>query len=251
VADATAERTGRLESAGLCAAARTECGPVRAQNEDSFVCRPDRGLFAVIDGMGGQQAGERAAGIVRDELLAGDDVVRALAEANEKVHRLASREKALSGMGCVASALQIAGREARIAHVGDTRIYLAGAVGCEQLTRDHTLAATRQEELGLSERRARGLEGHNQVTRDIGGRRRSDSTWIDELSVKLEKDDLVVLCSDGLHGSIPRGELVDRLRTAARTSQGPDAVADVLVERALELGSRDNVTVVVLRRITR
>jgi serine/threonine protein phosphatase PrpC len=152
-------------------------------------------------------------------------------------------------MGCVASALQVAGDEARIAHVGDTRIYLAGAIGCEQLTRDHTLAATRQEELGLSERRARGLDGHNQVTRDIGGRRRSDSAWIDELSVTVAAGDLIVLCSDGLHGSIPRGELVLQLRTAARSDLGPDAVADLLVERALELGSRDNVTVVVLRRL--
>ncbi len=242
------ERTGRLESGGICAAARTDKGPVRPQNEDSFVCRPDLGLFAVIDGMGGHQAGERAAGIVREELLAGQDVVRALAAANEKVHHLASSESELAGMGCVASALQLKGADVRIAHVGDTRIYLAGAAGCEQLTRDHTLAASRQEELGLSERRARDLGGHNQVTRDIGGRRRTDSTWIDERSVKLEGADLVLMCSDGLYGSIPRAELVERLRTAARSAVDPEDFADALVERALELGARDNVTVVVLRR---
>jgi serine/threonine protein phosphatase PrpC len=249
VAGPISERTGRLDSAGLCAAARTERGPVRPQNEDSYVCRPDLGLFAVIDGMGGHQAGERAAAIVHDELLARADVVGALAAANEKVHGLATSEKTLAGMGCVASALRLKENKAQIAHVGDTRIYLASAAGCEQLTRDHTVAATRQEELGLSERRARGLGGHNQVTRDIGGRRRTDSAWIDELSVSLEADDLVLMCSDGLHGSIPRAELVERLRTAARTGAVPEAFADELVDRALDLGTRDNVTVVVLRRV--
>ena len=199
--------------------------------------------------MGGQQAGERAAAIVREEVLGGDDVVHALAVANEKVYRLASSDKALAGMGCVASALRVAGGVARIAHVGDTRIYLTGSTGCEQLTRDHTLAASRQEELGLSERTARGLGGHNQVTRDIGGRPQPDREWIDERSVTLEQGDLLMLCSDGLHGSVPRGELVEMLRSAARGGRPVDELADALVDRALALGSRDNVTVVVLRHL--
>ena len=73
-------------------------------------------------------------------------------------------------MGCVAS--RAAHRRTAwpcIAHVGDTRVYLAGAAGCEQLTRDHTVAASEQERLGLSHGRRGGLQGHNQVTRDLGG----------------------------------------------------------------------------------
>jgi protein phosphatase len=243
---AGAERTGRLAGPGLAAAARTDRGP-REGNEDAFVCRPDLGLFAAIDGMGGQQAGERAAAEAREALLATSDLLQAIRAANDKIHRLAESETALRGMGCVASAVRVENDCARIIHVGDTRVYLAGRAGCEQLTRDHTVAAKRQEALNIAGAAAREISGHNQVTRDIGGRPQKDDEWVDRLKVDLEAGDLLMLCSDGLHGAVPPADLFARLRRARKDETPPEELADALVDLALKNGTRDNVTVVVAR----
>ena len=151
-------------------------------------------------------------------------------------------------MGCVASALRIADGVARIAHVGDTRVYLAGAAGCEQLTRDHTVAASEQERLGLSHERAGELPGRNQVTRDLGGRHRQGEAWIDRLEVPLEHGALLLLCSDGLPTAVGADELFQRLRESRRAGSPPEELADALITRALERGARDNVTAVVVRQ---
>ena len=240
------ERTGPLSGPGLSAAARTNRGP-RDGNEDTYVCRPDLGLFAAIDGMGGQVGGERAAALAREALLASTDVLQAICNANQKILEMAEKDAALRGMGCVASAVRITEAGARIIHVGDTRVYLAGRAGCEQLTRDHTVAARRQEDMGISAPAARGIAGHNQVTRDIGGKPQKDDSWVDRLEVDLEAGDLRMLCSDGLHGAIPAADLFARLRRARKEDVPPVDLVDSLVELALKNGTKDNVTVVVAR----
>lgn len=240
------ERTGPLTGPGLSAAARTNRGP-RDGNEDAYVCRPDLGLFAAIDGMGGQVGGERAAALAREALLSSTDLLQAIRTANESIHEMAARDSALRGMGCVASAVRIGEAGARIIHVGDTRVYLAGRAGCEQLTRDHTVAARRQEDMGISAPAARGIAGHNQVTRDIGGKPQKDDSWVDRLEVDLEAGDLLMLCSDGLHGAIPAADLFARLRRARKEDVPPVDLVDSLVELALKNGTKDNVTVVVAR----
>jgi len=242
------ERTGPLSSGTLRAAARTHRGTVRPDNQDAFLCRPDLGLFAVIDGMGGQQAGRHAAELARAALLEALEPARGLAAANALIRAEADTRVELYGMGCVASALRIADGVARIAHVGDTRVYLAGAAGCEQLTRDHTVAASEQERLGLSHTRAGDLPGRNQVTRDLGGRHREGEAWIDRLEVSLEHGALLLLCSDGLPTAVGADELFQRLRESRRAGAPPEELADALITRALERGARDNVTAVVVRQ---
>jgi protein phosphatase len=244
----TADRTGLIAAGGLRAAARTDRGTVREDNQDAFVCMPERGLFAVIDGMGGEQGGQRAAALTREALLAEKDLVRALTSANQQIHKAAESSAELRGMGCVASGLRVANGKALIAHVGDTRVYLAGETGCEQLTRDHTVAATRQEDLGISNRGAREIPGHNQVTRDVGGRPQTDDQWIDRVEAPLEEGALILMCSDGLYGVVPAEELFSRLREARRSGTAPHVLADELVDLALARGTRDNVTAVVVRR---
>ena len=241
------ERTGPLFTKAVCAAARTHRGTVRPENEDAFLCRPDLGLFAVIDGMGGQSAGRTAAELARQAMLDAGDPARGLVAANERIVRTAKSRRDLQGMGCVATAMHIEDGVARIAHVGDTRVYLAGSAGCEQLTRDHTVAASEQERLGISHGLATGLEGRNQVTRDLGGHERQGDGWFDRLEVALEKDALLLMCSDGLPGAIGNEEVFDRLRQARRAGTAPEDLADELIALALERGARDNVTAVVVK----
>jgi PPM family protein phosphatase len=241
------ERTGALSGAGVVAAARSDRGP-RERNEDTFVCRPDLGLFAVIDGMGGQKAGERAAGLAREALLDERDLLRAFLNANERIHKASRKDAKVKGMGCVASAARVGGEKALVAHVGDTRVYLAGEAGCEQLTCDHTVAARAQEEFGISAKGARDIGGHNQVTRDLGGQPRNGEAWIDSFEVKLQAGDLLVLCSDGVHGPL-QGELFNRIREARKLTTPPEQLADDLVEMALAAGGGDNTTAVVVRLV--
>jgi len=187
-AGAGQERTGPLFAPMLCAAARTHRGTVRPENEDAFLCRPDLGLFAVIDGMRGESAGRTAAELARQAVLDAGEPARGLLVANDRIVRTAKSRRDLEGMGCVASAMRIQDGVATIAHVGDTRVYLAGSAGCEQLTRDHTVAASEQERLGLSHGLADGLEGRNQVTRDLGGEKKQGEDWFDRLQVPLEHE---------------------------------------------------------------
>lgn len=244
-----AERTGLLEKGPLVAAARTHRGAVRKDNQDAFLCAIDSGLFAVIDGMGGENGGQRAAALAREALLEEKEPVKGLLRANERVREAAAADPALDGMGCVASAMRVADGLAHIGHVGDTRVYLAGSAGCEQLTSDHTLAASIQERLALSYRRAKGLGGRNQVTRDIGGKARSDTAWIDRLEAQLEQGSLLLLCSDGLYDTIGADDLFARLRQAQRDGTPPDRLVDELIELALERKASDNITALVVRQV--
>jgi protein phosphatase len=241
------ERTGPLFTKSLCAAARTHRGTVRPENEDAFLCRPDLGLFAVIDGMGGQSAGRTAAALARQAVLDAGEPAKGLISANERIVRTSKSRRDLEGMGCVASVMRIEEGMARIAHVGDTRVYLAGAAGCEQLTREHTVAATEQERLGLSHGLAGGLEGRNQVTRDLGGQIRQGEDWLDRLEVPLEKDALILMCSDGIPGALGNEEVFDRLRQARRAGTAPEDLADELITLALDRGARDNITALVVK----
>ena len=241
------ERTGPLFAGSVSAAARTHRGTVREENEDAFLCRPDRGLFAVIDGMGGESAGRTAAELARQALLDAGEPAPGLVSANDRIVRTSRSRRDLEGMGCVASAMRIEDGVARIAHVGDTRVYLAGAAGCEQLTRDHTVAATEQERLGLSHDLAVGLEGRNQVTRDLGGEKKEGEDWFDRIEVPLEKDALILMCSDGIPGAIGDDGLFDHLREARRIGLAPEDLADGLIELALERGARDNITALVVK----
>lgn len=242
------ERTGPLEEGALRAAARTHRGAVRKDNQDAFLCAIESGLFAVIDGMGGQKGGRRAAELTREALLKEKEPVKGLLLANERIYEASRKDEELQGMGCVASAVHVTRGVVRIAHVGDTRVYLAGSAGCEQLTSDHTLAASMQERLGLSHNGARSLGGRNQITRDIGGKPREDMSWIDRMEVPLEQGALLLLCSDGLYHTIGADELFARLRQAQREDAPADRFVDELVELALERGARDNVTAVVVKQ---
>ncbi len=230
-------------------AARTHPGRVRAHNEDTFVCDPDRGRFAVIDGMGGRAAGAVAANLTRKVLLDGDgDLRRSIFEANQVVRADAQANPEREGMGCVVTAAVIEGDTILLAHVGDTRAYLASATGTEQLTRDHTATAASQEAYGLSDAQARALPHQHAVTNDVGRVDREGFDWIETHAVPFARGDLLLLCSDGLHDLVPSSELFGLL-TRARAEKVPAThLADQLLALALERGGRDNITLVAVRR---
>lgn len=228
----------------LTAAARTHTGRVRANNEDALVCRPAEGLFAVVDGMGGEAAGEVAAAITAEALAAVPNQRRQAGEAllgaafraaRGRILAESARTPAHANLGAVATAVRLEddGRHVTVAHVGDTRAYRVDRHGITQLTHDHVGAPS-----------APGKKAA--VSRDLG---RADlpEPWLDTVRVAVQPGDLLVLCTDGLYDPIKQEELAEELTRLWSGKVAVEEAANKLVGLALARGGPDNVTVVVVR----
>lgn len=233
----------------LVAVAITDRGLRRPHNEDAVLSAPDRGLFAVADGLGGRAGGEVASTLALDALQ------RALAEAHEgstsKARYLAllepalheanrvvfaegRRNPALRGMGATVAAALVAGRQIAIAHAGDCRVYRMRRGVLELLTTDHSLVNHRLREGEVADAK------RSTVTRALGTVK---AVEIDVAKLTSRAGDLLLLCTDGLHAVVPHAELSDVLSRDA----SPDAMVGALVAAAHTRGAPDNVSAVLVR----
>jgi serine/threonine protein phosphatase PrpC len=239
-------------SSALKAAGDSDAGLQRAVNEDRFHFDPIRGLFIVIDGVGGQAAGEKAAetalAMLRTRLEretgAIDDRVReAITIANNEIHRLASVQKAWQGMACVLTIAAVDGGEIVVGHVGDTRLYKLRGGRIEKLPRDHSPVGEREDAGELLERDAMQHPRRNEVYRDVGSERHEpdDPEFIDVFRVPFEPDAALLLCSDGLTDSVASASIHDIVRDYAGH---PYEIVRALIDAANDAGGKDNVTVV-------
>jgi protein phosphatase len=236
----------------------TDVGQVRTGNEDSILCEPlesllvsERGLFcAVADGMGGHAAGEDASSmavqVARDVFYgtAGDtDPLEALrlavAQANAAVYEAGAGKTGRDHMGTTLTAAVLFNRRVVVGHVGDSRCYLVLDDVITQLSKDHSWVAEEVEAGRMTPEQARVNPRRNIITRALGLRPDVD---VDAYQANLEPGNIVVICSDGLHGLVTEEEIfsyVKRLRPA-------DAV-DALVQLANDRGGPDNISVVIAR----
>src|SRR5688572_15156764 len=190
----------------LRAAGLTDPGVARDVNEDRFHIDTARGIFAVIDGIGGQAAGGKAAdtalGMLRTRLEREtgpvDQRVReAIAIANYEIHRLASTRREWNGMACVLTVAVVENGHAVVGHVGDTRLYRMRAGSIEKVTRDHSPVGEREDAREISESEAMRHPRRNEVYRDVGSEPHepSDSNFIDVYEVPMTPDTALLLCS--------------------------------------------------------
>ena len=233
--------------------AASDVGRVRTANEDAFICDADRGLFAVIDGVGGQAGGEVAATIARRELelrlrretgSIEDRIREAIAAANASIHAEAQRMPALSGMACVLTIAVVAGERLVIGHVGDTRLYRIGPTGTRKLTHDHSPVGQLEDAGRLDEEEAMRHPERNQVFREVGTRPRqpTDPDFIEIVTDRFGPDEALLLCSDGLTDSITSSEIE---QVVGRSADPALAVTD-LIAAANRAGGKDNITVVLV-----
>ncbi len=223
-------------------------GTVRKINEDAFLDRPDMGIWAVADGMGGHQAGDVAsktivealgrmrAGRTREELLL--QVREQLYGANDALLRLAAERRDGSVIGSTVAILAGFQGQAICLWVGDSRIYLCRNGQLRQLTRDHS-QVEELIKLGLLDREE--AETHPQsniVTRAVGAQ---PDLQIDMIAGELHDGDVYLICSDGLNKILDH----DEISSILQTSDGRN-LAERLIERAVEEGAKDNVTSVVV-----
>jgi PPM family protein phosphatase len=233
----------------MSAATRTRTGSYtivgrRSTNQDAVYVgklRDGRELLAVADGMGGHKGGETASKAAIETLVAqlnaGRSLSEAIADANTAVRQIANDNPQLNGMGTTIVALLRSGDRYHIANVGDSRAYRITEIGIEQITADHSFMAEAMAAGQMSAEDAKRSRWRNALTRAIGT---DESVDVDVFGpFDLGEAHTVLLCSDGLHGTMA-DEAIGR--TVMRTP-GPSTAAQLLVEQAFEAGSKDNITV--------
>jgi protein phosphatase len=204
-------------------------------------------VFVVADGMGGHLAGDVASQIAVDVITEETDrgdgdkdaLVQAIKRANAEIFEKSQNDANLSGMGTTCTMVFVAGSEARVAHVGDSRAYLLRDGALTQLTDDHTLVNRMVKEGRL---RPEDAERHPQrsiITRALGV---DANVKVDYRTLDLKPGDRLLLCSDGLTSMISAGSIQRVLGEAT----DPETAADDLVRLANDAGGEDNITVVII-----
>ncbi len=220
----------------------------RKSNQDAVVAGrfPDgRELIAVADGMGGHQGGavasQRALDTLVEVVQTGGTLRDAMVAANAAVHRAAQENSAWTGMGTTLVALLRTGDSYTIANVGDSRAYAVSDAAIDQLTLDHSFMAEALRANQMSAEEAKSSRWRNALTRAIGT---DAEVEVDEFGpFEAQKPHSVLLCSDGLHGSLTD----ESLQQCVHHNRDVWAAAMCLADEAFRNGSKDNISVAVVR----
>jgi protein phosphatase len=244
---------------GLELANLTDIGCHRAENEDyyCYVEPEDDGVFerkgrlaVVADGMGGHQGGKVASAIavdtVRDAYLtnASDDPQEALRTAFQDAHsairQMASQRQDLAGMGTTCTAAAVCNGKLSFGHIGDSRLYLIRGYHISQLTQDHSRVARMVQDGLLTPDEASIHPERNVLTAAMGSDSASSDFSISPLP--LAPGDILLICTDGLHGLVRDQELL-----AVAATQTPEEACRALVGMAKQRGGFDNITLQILK----
>ena len=221
-------------------------GPAQVQSQGWF--------FAIADGMGGHEYGEVASRLAVQTALEGfrkmprgvmhvSLLPRLVQEANAAVYdagRAAGQDGAGKAMGTTFVACALRFDSAVVSHVGDSRCYLFRNGNGTQLTRDHTMAEE-QVRLGiLSKEEAASNDGRHLLTRSLGSEL---FVAADTMTVNVLPGDILLLCTDGLHGSVPDKVILQTILQHSRL----EATAQALIQAANDAGGPDNISVQLIR----
>ncbi len=256
--------------------AKTDLGRTREHNEDTFLVAdlstgnaslqpevrqhevgPRGSLFMVADGMGGAAAGELASAMAADLIYrhlatawARDSdasaerfafrVKEAVELANEQIYAYAREHPEVRGMGTTVTAAGVFGEDLYVAQIGDSRGYLVRKGEAIQLTKDQSLMQRLVDAGELTEEEAEQSERRNIILQALGPDPR---VRVDLTHQVLRRGDTLILCSDGLSGSVRREEFAQ----VASEQKDLPALCSRLIDLANERGGPDNITVVAAR----
>jgi serine/threonine protein phosphatase PrpC len=250
---------GKLRCVGA-----TDTGRVREHNEDTIGTDPDVGLVVLADGMGGYKSGEVASGIAvrtlmglikeaveRQDLTLQDAdtglsrpgiLLRdAIQRANKIIYQTARTQPNCEGMGTTVVAGLFFDDKITIAHVGDSRMYRLRGDRLEQVTQDHSLMQELVTRGFYTAEEAARATAKNFVTRALGV---EPNVEVEITEIPVAKDDLFLLCSDGLSDMV---EDDDIQLTISTFGANLETLAKQLVLLSNENGGRDNISVVLAR----
>ncbi len=245
------------ESAGI-----TDIGKKRKINEDSLFLDDKLGLYLVADGMGGHRAGEVASNLVAEAIsdyikkLSEDDdtqefnipdetlskkanhLISAISLSNQITHQVSSKNEVYRGMGSTLSAIYFNKDTFIAANVGDSPIYLAHNGDIELISVPHTVIAE-QEATGSEGSRQLGPEFYNMLTRAVGT---DETVKPDICEIPYFKNDIIIICSDGLSGNITPNEILDAVE-----NKSSKTACRYLIDLANERGGDDNISVIIIK----
>ena len=231
---------------------KTDIGLRRSSNQDSVITGrlEDGAVFAVVcDGMGGANAGnvasETASRVISQYItqsyrlgMDGFEVEKmlknAISSANMEVYDMSLNDESLKGMGTTTVVAVVKDDTAVIAHVGDSRAYIAGEE-LKLLTRDHSVVQSLIESGKITPEDAKVHPRKNVITRALGI---EENVVVDSSEIEFPKDSILLLCTDGLSGYAEETDILNALKGDA------DTAPDRLISLALAGGGGDNITVV-------
>lgn len=239
-------------------AAGTDIGLIRDTNEDYYRIIHESSLdayaFIIADGMGGHSCGEIASRMAVDYisdfveqsgsrlfscLSIGEEIRRLLMEANINVFEASLSNPEASGMGTTLTMAVIAGGKVTVAHVGDSRFYMARDGSLQQITEDHSFIRELIKKGTLTVEEAESHPRKHVITRAIGSSRDLE---VDILDFEAEKGDVFLLCTDGLTNMISEDEIYNVI-----IDNDPERACTELIEAAKSKGGEDNITVIVIK----
>ena len=234
--------------------AKTDVGAFRDNNQDAFLCgtfKNGDSWAIVCDGMGGVSGGqvasklciEKAATVIRKGYRnrmsvksAKNLLESAISAANAVVFEESLKDKELQGMGTTIVAAVIVGSIAVIAYVGDSRAYLINDT-ITRVTTDHSLVQLMIDSGRITPEEAKTHPDRNIITRAVGIENFVDA---DIEIVDISSEDKLLLCTDGLTGVVEDSDILSVV------NEYHGASAEKLIEKAIENGSRDNITAVIV-----
>jgi serine/threonine protein phosphatase PrpC len=232
----------------------TDMGQKRDVNQDYiFASKEPIGnlpnLFIVADGMGGHKAGDFASRTAVEtvvETIKADTefnpiklIRSAIDSANSKIYKISKEEAGMEGMGTTMVAVTMVGHYMYIANVGDSRLYIVEKDKIKQITADHSLVEEMVRIGEISPEEARRHPDKNIITRAIGVSKNVD---IDFFDLRLVKDSVILLCSDGLSNMIEDEELKGIITSDLELSQ----IGTQLINKANQNGGKDNIAVILI-----
>jgi serine/threonine protein phosphatase PrpC len=238
------ERAPHLGAFKFLSVARTHVGHVRTTNEDAYLTKPEIGLWAVADGMGGHECGEVASAALVAELdgvqsfksayAFRDCAAGAIRRTNASIFSRPTAET----MGSTVVAMLVHDGYFACLWAGDSRAYLHRNGSLRRLTRDHSVVQDLVDAGTLSAEEARSHKSANVITRAVGAHA---ALKLDDACGAIQPGDRFLLCSDGLHGSVSDQLIGDIMRRAPL-----EWAANALIESALAHGGHDNITAILI-----
>lgn len=238
----------------------TDIGKVRSENQDCvrFIqnARPYFGVLSLCDGMGGANAGSLASSIALNsyteritEHLSNKKKNDSLSEivcdsvsyANQTVYERSKDDPNCNGMGTTLVSAIIVGKTCCIVNIGDSRAYYISDGKILQVTRDHSLVEEMVRKGAITRDQAKIHPQRNLITRALGI---EESVMGDIFFPEVKRNDLLLLCSDGLSNTVTDDEILKIIQK----NKALDAIGNTLLELALSRGAPDNVTIGILRR---
>ncbi len=211
-----------------------------------------RGIFMVVDGLGGHAAGELAAEIavrvIRARMASSDyaeegAIREAIVQANNEIYELAQSNPEWHGMACVLTLAVARQDQITVGHVGDSRLYLAWNGNLRKLTSDHSPVGEQEDQGELTEEQAMQHPRRNEVFRDVGSqlRKPGEPDFIDVRTFPVRADAALLLSSDGLSDVLTSAQIGAIIQ---RYDGDASKTARELVDAANAAGGKDNVTVI-------